>query len=161
MLLQQLFSQMPAKLSKKNEKQGHTAEERSPRILASWLWEGNIKILSAFAVTARFCSYLCLLSPSTCSHRDFLFSFLFCGWRCPFLAHMGTCSHGTLRWAPASRRALASMPECTNSLMWGDCALFSPQPAGHQPSTCCSHRAGDGILLQAEDFIPGGHPLQE
>lgn len=80
---------MPAKLSKKNEKQGHTAEERSPWILASWLWEGNIKILSAFAVTACFCSHLCLLSLSTCSHREFLFSFLFLWLEVSFLGTRG------------------------------------------------------------------------
>lgn len=39
--------------------------------------------------------------------------------------------------------------------------MFSLQPAGDQPSTCCSHRAGDGILLRAGNFIPGGLPLQE
>lgn len=45
--------------------------------------------------------------------------------------------------------------------MWGYCPLFSLQPAGDQPSTCCLCRIGDGILLQAEDFIPGVYPLQE
>lgn len=125
MLLQQPLSQMPAKLSKKNEKQGHTVEERLPRILASWLWEGNIKILSAFAVTTRFCSHLCLLSPSTCSHREFLFSFLFCGWRCPFLAHCGGHQRAGGLWHPrlnaqhklldVGRLSLVFLPTCWRS----------------------------------------------
>lgn len=153
---------MPAKLSEKNEKQGHTVEERSPRILASWLWEGNIKFLSAFAVTARLCSHLCLLSPSTCSHRVFLFSFPFCGWRCPFLGTRGHMQlwHTALGTSEQEGFGVLAWVHSRNSLMWEDCPLFSPQPAGDQPSTCCSRRADDGILRQAEDFIPGGHPLR-
>lgn len=138
-------------------------EERSPRILASWLWEGNIKFLSAFAVTARLCSHLCLLSPSTCSHRVFLFSFPFCGWRCPFLGTRGHMQlwHTALGTSEQEGFGVLAWVHSRNSLMWEDCPLFSPQPAGDQPSTCCSRRADDGILRQAEDFIPGGHPLQE
>lgn len=94
-----------------------------------------------------------------CSHRVFLFSFPFCGWRCPFPGTCGLVQPMMVGSCEQEGSSILGGAQGRSALMWGDGPLLPPSLMEIQASTRCLHRAGDGRPPAARRAHPWRRPF--